>query len=161
MEIFSWSLTAVLMLAGLVGVIVPMMPGTTLIFAAAIIHKWLLPASLSWTPVVVIGGIWLVSVIADFLGVVVGARLFGGSKWGMAGAGGGAFVGMFFSLPGLLIGTILGAAAAEKLLAKKNSGASLKAGMGAATGFLISLIARAVCAVAMVAVFCFSVATRA
>jgi uncharacterized protein YqgC (DUF456 family) len=157
MDILLWSLTALLMIAGLVGVVVPMLPGTTLIVVGAVVHKLLLPATISWTAVVWIGAIWLVSVAADFLGVLVGARMFGGSKWGMAGAGGGAFVGMFFSLPGLLLGTLLGAAAAEKLFAKKDPRASLKAGVGAATGFLLSLVARLACAVAMVTLFCFAV----
>ncbi len=157
MEIATWTLTALLMLVGFVGVIVPMLPGTTLILVGAIVHKLLLPDTLSWNAVVWIAVIWLLSVIADFLGVVIGARLFGGSKWGMAGAGGGAFVGMFFSLPGLILGTLVGAAAAEKVFAKKDPRASLKAGVGAATGFFLSLVARVACAVGMIALFCATV----
>jgi uncharacterized protein YqgC (DUF456 family) len=157
MDILLWSLTALLMIAGLIGVVVPMLPGTTLIVVGAVVHKLLLPGTISWAAVAWIGALWLVSIAADFLGVLVGARMFGGSKWGMAGAGGGAFVGLFFSLPGLLLGTLLGAAAAEKLFAKKDPRASLKAGVGAATGFLLSLVARVACAVAMVALFCFAV----
>jgi uncharacterized protein YqgC (DUF456 family) len=100
-----------------------------------------------------IGGVWLLSVVADFAGVLLGTRWFGGSKWGMAGAGGGAFVGVFFSLPALIAGTMLGAVAAEKLLAKKSGRDSLKAGAGAAVGFLLSAIARLVCAGVMIVLF--------
>lgn len=153
LEIALWSLTVTLMLIGLAGVIVPLVPGTTLILAAALIHKFAQPSVISWTAIGFVTLFWLLSVVADFGGVILGTRLFGGSKWGMAGASGGAFVGLFFSLPALLLGTIFGAMAAEKLLAKKSGRESLRAGAGAAIGFVISTAARLVCAVVMIALF--------
>ena len=149
----TWCLSLTLMLVGFVGVVVPLLPGTTLILLAAIVHKLLLPADLSWLAVGFIGLFWIASIVADFGGVVLGTRWFGGSRWGMAGASGGALVGVFFSLPALLFGTIFGAIAAEKLFAKKTDGAALKAGLGAATGFVISTVARLACAVVMIALF--------
>lgn len=148
-----WSVTLILMLIGVAGVIVPLIPGTTLIMFAAVLHKVLLPADLSWLAIAFIGLFWVLSIIADVGGVILGTKWFGGSKWGMAGASGGAFVGIFFSLPALLLGTILGAIAAEKLLANKTDHQALKAGFGAATGFVISTIARFGCAVVMVGLF--------
>jgi len=153
LEVFTWSLSIVLMIAGLIGVIVPLMPGTTLILAAAVIHKFLSPGDLSWWAVGVIAGFWVMSLIADFAGVVVGTRMFGGSKWGMAGASGGALVGIFFSLPAMVLGTVFGAFAAEKLFARKDPRAALKAGAGAAVGFVISTVARFACAGLMIALF--------
>lgn len=153
MEILAWCLTIGLMLAGLLGVIVPLLPGTTLILLAAIVHKLLLPTALGWNIVGWIAALWFLSVIADFAGVVIGARLFGGSKWGMAGASGGAFVGMFFSLPLLLLGTICGAMIAERFLADKTSRQALRAGLGAALGFIVSTLARLALAIAMIALF--------
>jgi uncharacterized protein len=154
---FVWTLTIMLSIIGLAGVVIPLLPGTTLILVGMIIHKLLLPNDLSWAIIGWIGGIWLVSVIVDFAGVILGTRLFGGGKWGMAGAGGGALIGMFFSLPVLLLGTIVGAIAAEKFIAEKSNRASLLAGAGAAVGFLISTVGRLICAVAMIALFLFAV----
>ncbi|PTY08326.1 DUF456 domain-containing protein [Opitutaceae bacterium EW11] len=156
LEAATWTLTIILMLIGVAGVIVPLLPGTTLILAAAIIHKLIIPDQLSWLSIGFIAGIWLLSIVADFVGVLVGTKLFGGSKWGMAGASGGALVGMFFSLPALILGTIFGAIVAEKLLAKQTDKASLKAGFGAATGFVLSSVARLACAGAMIALFLFA-----
>lgn len=153
LEVATWTLTLLLMLVGMIGVILPLLPGTTLILAAAIIHKLILPTDLSWMAIGFVALFWLFSIIADFGGVILGTRWFGGSKWGMAGASGGALVGIFFSLPVLLLGTIFGAIAAEKLLAKKTDRAALKAGFGAATGFVISTVARLACAVVMIALF--------
>lgn len=153
LEAAIWTLTLGLMLVGLVGVIVPLLPGTTLILIAAVLHKLLLPTDLSWLAVGLIALFWAISVAADFGGVILGTRWFGGSRWGMAGAGGGALVGMFISLPALLLGTIFGAVLAEKLVAKKSDGDSLRAGLGAATGFVISTVARLASAAVMITLF--------
>ena len=152
-----WSLTFLLTLIGLAGVVIPLLPGTTLIFVAMIVHKLLLPGDVSWMVIGWIAGFWLLSVIVDFGGVLLGTRLFGGGKWGMVGAGGGALIGMFFSFPMLLLGTVLGAVAAEKLIAEKSNRASLLAGAGAAVGFLISTVGRLFCAFAMSALFLLAV----
>jgi uncharacterized protein YqgC (DUF456 family) len=154
MEIyFIWALTLTLILIGLAGVVVPLLPGTSLIMVAIVLHKLLLPADVSWTVLAWIGGFWVLSVVVDFAGVMVGTRLFGGGKLGMLGAGGGAVLGMFFSLPMLLLGTVLGALAAEKLIAQKSNRSSLLAGAGAAFGFLISTAGRLACAVVMIGLF--------
>lgn len=153
MEYLVWTLTVSMLMIGLIGCIIPMLPGTTFILLGVVLHKFLLPDSISWAVVGWIAVIWFVSIIADFAGVMIGARLFGGSKWGMGGATGGAFVGMFFSLPALLLGTFLGAVAAEKLGAKKSHRDSLRSGVGATAGFLISTAARLACAMAMIALF--------
>lgn len=154
MEVYLiWTLTLTLSLVGLAGVVIPVLPGTTLILIAMIAHKLLLPGDVSWMVIGWIAFFWFLSVLIDFLGVIIGARLFGGGKWGMMGAGGGAIVGMFFSLPMLILGTVLGAVAAEKLIAKKSHRDSLLAGAGAAVGFLISTVGRLICAGIMIALF--------
>jgi hypothetical protein len=156
-----WTLTVLLLLAGLVGSVVPLLPGTTLIFAGVLLHKFLLPASITTTAVVWIGVFWLLSVLADFACTLLGARLFGGTKWAMTGAGGGALVGMFFSLPALLLSTFLGAIAAEKIIGKRTDRDAVKSGVGAALGFLASTVVRAAFALAMVALFAYSAITLA
>ena len=160
LEIGTWTLTLLLMLVGVAGVIVPLLPGTTLILAAAIIHKLILPADLSWVAIGFIAIFWGLSIVADIAGVILGTKWFGGSKWGMAGASGGALLGVFFSLPALLLGTIFGAIVGEKLLARKTDREALRAGFGAATGFVISTIARLGCAAVMVALFLFATLHR-
>ena len=152
----TWTLTIALMLIGVAGVVVPLLPGTTLILIAVIVHKLIIPSDVSWLAIGFIALFWLISIAADIGGVILGTKWFGGSKWGMAGASGGALVGVFFSLPALLLGTIFGAIAAEKLLAKKSDRDALRSGFGAATGFVISTIARLACAIVMIGLFLIS-----
>lgn len=160
MEYLAWSLTILLMLVGLAGTFLPLLPGTLLILIAALIHKLLLPDSFSWFVFGWLAAFWAVSVLADVGCTLVGARLFGGSKWGMAGAGGGAMVGMFFSLPALILGSILGAIAAEKLGARRTDREALRAGAGAAVGFLLSTVVRLGCGAGMIALFLVAVLGR-
>lgn len=159
LEPLAWTLVVLLMLFGLAGTVVPLLPGTTLILLGAVVHKLMLPAEITWTAIVWIGVFWVFSVLADIGGVLVGTRLFGGTKWGMTGASGGAFIGMFFSLPALILGTIVGAFAAEKLIARRSGQDALRAGVGAATGFVISTFARLACAIAMIGLFILAVLT--
>jgi uncharacterized protein YqgC (DUF456 family) len=75
----------------------------------------------------------------------------------MAGATGGAFAGMFFSLPAVLFGTMLGAVFAEKWLGRKTNNEALRAGTGAVLGFLLSGFAKLACALVMVGLYLLSV----
>jgi uncharacterized protein YqgC (DUF456 family) len=156
MEYAVWTLTLLFTLVGLAGVIVPLLPGTTLILIGMVLHKILLPDSISWTALGWIAALWLVSVVVDFVGVLIGTKLFGGGKWGMAGASAGAIVGMFFSLPALVLGTIFGAVVAERYVAKKTHRESFLAGAGAAVGFLLSTAGRLACGAGMLVLFLFA-----
>lgn len=160
-DIAIWCLVIVLLLIGLAGSVLPILPGTTLILIGVGLQKWLLPDTLSWTAVIWIGVFWFFSIASDMACTLVGTKLFGGGKWGMAGASGGALVGMFFSLPILLFGTMFGAVLAEKWGAKRTDGAALKSGVGAALGFLASTLVRLACALVMIAIYCVSVLTAA
>ncbi len=152
-DILVYLLTAALILIGLIGVVVPLLPGTTLILAGMVIHKLLIPNSISGVGLALITLVWGISVLADFAGVLIGTRLAGGTRWGMAGAGFGALVGLWFSVPALILGTLAGAVMAEKVMAGRPDQQALRAGVGAAAGFLLSTLARLACAVLMIIVF--------
>ncbi|HTX64197.1 MAG TPA: DUF456 domain-containing protein [Opitutaceae bacterium] len=153
MPYLDWSLTVLLLAGGLVGAVIPLLPGTTLILAGVVLHKLLAPGSLSWLAVGVVALVWLASLAVEVTGVMIGTRLGGGSKWGMVGAGGGALAGALVSLPALLLGTMLGAILAERVARKRGLRELLLAGLGAGLGFALSYLGRLACAVAMIAIF--------
>jgi len=153
MPILDWSLTVLLLAGGLVGAVMPLLPGTTLILAGVVLHKLLAPASLSWLVVAWVALLWLLSLVLEVTGVMLGTRLGGGSKWGMVGAGGGALAGALVSVPALLLGTMLGAILAERVARKRNFRELLLAGMGAGLGFAFSYLSRLACALTMIGVF--------
>jgi uncharacterized protein YqgC (DUF456 family) len=125
-----------LVVAGVAGAILPLLPGTPLIVAGAVIHKLAFPGVLSWWMIAVLAVLAVLAQILEHLGSLAGAKWGGAGAWGLAGAGVGILVGLFFGLPGLLAGPVAGALLAEVLFAKKSWREAAQAGLGAGLGFL-------------------------
>ena len=145
-----WAVCVVLLLLGLAGVFVPLLPGTSLILAAAILHKLMLPAYLSRWTVAAMALLALADALVGLAGSAVGARWAGATRWGIAGAGVGAVVGLFFGLPGLLVGPLAGAALAEVGFARRSLAEASKAAVGAGLGLAASGVARVMIGFGMV-----------
>jgi uncharacterized protein len=154
MELFWWFLTIVLFAIGLIGTILPFVPGTTVILAAAIIHRIMLGAdkSVGWACIAILILLTLVSYGLDFLGGYFGAKYFGATRWGTLGAVTGAIVGLFFGIPGLFVGPVIGALAGEFIAGKKMIDAG-RAGWGSLLGNLGGMFAKLVIALAMIVIF--------
>jgi uncharacterized protein YqgC (DUF456 family) len=112
-----WTLTLALMVIGLVGTVVPLLPGTTIILAAAIMHHFALGAehSVSWWTLSGLVVLTVVSYVLDFVSGAIGAKKFGATRWGAIGGILGAIVGIFFGLPGIFFGPLAGVLVGELL----------------------------------------------
>lgn len=154
-EIAAWSVLVVGLIAGVAGVIVPLLPGPVLIVGAVIVHKLILPGWISWWMIGVLSFVAVLERVADIAGTLVGARWAGATRWGLFGAALGGLVGIFFGIPGLILGPIVGAFAGEWALARRHVGASAKAGVGAGVGIGVATLARVALALFMVALVVF------
>lgn len=154
MELFWWFFTIALFAVGLIGTIVPVLPGTTIILAAAIIHRVMLGAekSIGWKTIVALVLLTLFSYVFDFLGSYFGAKYFGATKWGAFGAILGALVGLFFGLIGLFVGPVIGAIIGEVIAGKRMIDAG-RAGWGSLLGNLGATLGKLVIALAMISIF--------
>jgi len=154
MELFWWFLTIVLFAVGLIGTVAPVLPGTTIILAAAVIHRLMLGGdkSIGWKAMVVLVLLTLISYVFDFLGSYFGAKYFGATKWGTFGAILGALVGLFFGPIGLFVGPVIGAVAGEFIAGKRMIDAG-RAGWGSLLGNIGAMIAKLIIALAMIAIF--------
>lgn len=154
MELLCWTLTLVLMAIGLIGTVLSAIPGTALIFGAAVLHRVLLGPgkSVGWFTLLVLALLLALSVLVDFAGGWLGAKRFGASRWGMTGAFLGALVGIFFGFIGLLIGPIVGALAGELLAGRKLVEAG-RASWGALLGNLAASLGKLVIGLVMVSWF--------
>ena len=149
-----WTLTICLMIVGVIGAVLPFLPGPLLIFLAGVIHTLLRPdAGMSWTGLTVLGLLLVVAYILDFASGAMGAKWFGASRWGIAGVFVGGIVGLFFSLPGLIIGPLAGGLAFELMFAKKEINAAVKSTWGTLLGTGAGLLLRLLISLAMVATF--------
>src|SRR5437762_3141192 len=137
MELFWWLITIVLFAVGLIGTVLPVIPGTTIILAAAIIHRMMLGAekSIGWRSIAILLLLTLATYALDFLSGYFGAKYFGATKWGMFGAMLGALLGLFFGIVGLFIGPVIGAVLGEFIAGKRMIDAG-RAGWGSLLGNL-------------------------
>lgn len=154
MELFWWLITIVLFAVGLIGTVLPVFPGTTIILAGAIIHRIMLgpEKSIGWWSIVVLVLLTLATYALDFLSGYFGAKYFGATKWGMFGAILGAIVGIFFGIVGLFVGPVIGAIAGEFIAGKKMIDAG-RAGWGSLVGNLGGMIGKLVIGLIMITIF--------
>jgi uncharacterized protein YqgC (DUF456 family) len=154
MELLWWFLTIVLFAVGLIGTIVPVLPGSTIILAAAILHRIMLGAdkSIGWSTITVLVLLALATYGLDVLAGYYGAKYFGATKWGTLGAIVGALVGLFFGLIGLFIGPVVGAIVGEVIAGKRMIDAG-RAGWGSLLGNIGAMLAKLIIALAMIIIF--------
>jgi len=153
--VVAWWLTGFLLLAGLLGTVLPILPGHILIVLGAGFHWWALGEDSGvewWTIVVLVLGLAL-SIYLEFLSGAVGAKVFGGSKWGGIGAVVGGMVGLFFMPFGLLLGPLFGAFVAEYFFEKKEIREATKSGVGSVLGTVTGLVAKVCLALVMAGYF--------
>ena len=141
----AWQLTGVLLaVAGIVGCVIPVIPGPVVTYCGLLC---LLPTARppTTTVLVVFGAATAVATLLDYVVPALGAKKFHCSKLGVFGCVVGTLIGLFFFPIGLLLGPFLGAVAGE-LLSGKSAGSSVWGGFGAFLGFLTGvLIKLAVC----------------
>jgi uncharacterized protein len=154
MDLFWWFFTVALFAVGLIGTIVPVLPGTTIILAAAIVHRVVLGAakSIGWKTIVALILLTLFSYVFDFLGSYFGAKYFGATKWGTFGAVLGALIGLLFGLIGLFVGPVVGAIVGEVIAGKHMIDAG-RAGWGSLLGNIGAMLAKLIIALAMISIF--------
>lgn len=149
-----WTVLAVLLvLVGIAGTILPALPGLPLVYAGLLLAAWadgFVHVS-GWT-MVVLGLVTAMAMLADFVASLLGTRVAGASKWAMLGAGVGTIVGIFFGLPGLLLGPFIGAMAAE-LIYRENLAVATKAGLGAWLGLALGAAAKVAAVFTLLGVF--------
>ena len=149
----TWVLATLLVVIGLAGVVVPGVPGTILIFAGLLLAAWSDGFVRIGVPTLVLLGIFTVATyFVDVAMMVLGMRRLGTTRRAMAGAALGTVAGLFFGLPGLIIGPFAGAMLFE-LTTDANWRVAGRAGLAAWIGFLIGTIVKVGLAFVMVGIF--------
>jgi uncharacterized protein YqgC (DUF456 family) len=152
-SIVYWSVAFLLVLAGLLGLILPAIPGTPLIFAGLLLAAWAENfAFVGLWSLLALAFIALLSYGVDFWATMFGARRFGASKRAAIGALIGALAGLFLGLPGVIFGPFIGAVIGE-LSAQRNLQQAARAGIGATIGFILGAALKMALAFAMIGIF--------
>lgn len=150
----AWYLiAAALILVGLLGTFLPVLPGLPVMFAGMWLAAWADDYQrVGVGTLVLLGLLVLLSIVVDFAASMIGARRVGASGKAIWGAGIGSVVGLFFGLPGLLAGPFLGASLGE-LWHGRQFRAATRVGFGTWLGLLLGAIFKLLLALAMLAIF--------
>jgi uncharacterized protein YqgC (DUF456 family) len=160
-EILGLLAALFVMSVGMAGSVLPAIPSTPLVVVAAVAHRlYFGEASASNLALALMIGLMLLSLLMDYLASMLGARKLGATWRGVMGAVIGGLVGLFFALPGIILGPFLGAALFE-LMGGRTWNDAARAGFGAVLGLLFGAVGKIACCVAMMVLFTFSVVMRA
>ncbi len=148
-----WILAIVLVLAGIAGAVLPVIPGAPLVFGGLLLGAWIDRfAKVGWFPLVVIGLLGTATIAVDLAATALGAKRVGASPLALVGAGVGTVVGLFLGFVGVLVGPFAGAALGE-YVARRDLRQAGRAGLGTWLGIVLGSAAKVALMLAMVGVF--------
>jgi uncharacterized protein YqgC (DUF456 family) len=150
---WMWIVAALLIVAGIAGTILPAMPGIPLVFAGLLVGAWADDFErVGWVTLTVLGVLAVASLAIDFAASALGARRVGATRKALIGAALGTLLGLFFGIPGLIVGPFVGAVAGE-MLSHGEWRRATSAGVGTWVGLLFGTLAKIALAFAMVGAF--------
>jgi len=127
-----------LMIVGIIGCLVPVLPGPPLSFLGLILLHITRFGQFTTTTLIILAAITVVVTILDYIVPIWGTKKFGGSKYGTRGATVGLIIGLFLGPVGIVIGPLLGAVVGE-LIFKDDMRYAIRAGFGSLLGFLTGI----------------------
>ncbi|MFZ9311058.1 MAG: DUF456 domain-containing protein [Arenimonas sp.] len=150
-------ISAALIIIGLLGVFLPILPGIPLAYAGMVLAAWAGGfKEISVLVLILLGLLTLASVAIDFLASALGAKRAGASKLAVVGAALGSLIGMiFFNLPGLILGPFVGVMAVETAQGRSMREAG-KIGFATWIGMAVGVALKVGLAFAMMGIFLFA-----
>ncbi len=148
-----WIFAVLLGIVGLLGLVLPVLPGAPILFAGLLLAAWVDDfAYVGAQTLIVLGVMALLTYVVDFLATALGAKKFGASNRATVWAVLGGLVGVIFGLPGLLLGPFIGAVVGELSVQRDFKTAGL-AGLGASLGLALGAAAKLALGFGMVGIF--------
>jgi len=148
-----WILCAALIALGLAGTVLPVVPGTVLVWGGIVLGAWIDDFTrVGTTTVVVVSVLAVLAWGLDYVAGLMGAQKAGASRQALLGAAVGTVVGLFMGLVGVLFMPLVGAAVGE-YLARKDQTRAVRVGVATWVGIMLGLIAKVVLAFIMVGLF--------
>jgi uncharacterized protein len=148
-----WLCAIALIIIGLVGHVLPVIPGPPLLFFGFLLAAWAENfVHVGMPTLIILGFLALLSYGVDLWAAMFGAKRFGASKLAVVGAVIGVIFGIFLGFPGVLFGPFIGAVVGE-LLARKGLRDAARAGIGATIGLVLGAALKIALAFTMIGVF--------
>lgn len=148
-----WVLSSALILLGLAGTVLPLLPGTLLVWGGILLGAWIDDfARVGTTTVVIVTVLAVLAWSLDYVAGLLGARRVGASKKALLGAAVGTVAGLFMGLVGVLFMPLVGAAIGEYMV-EKDQRHAVRVGVATWVGIMVGLIAKVVLSFIMVGIF--------
>jgi uncharacterized protein len=148
-----WVMSVALILIGLAGTVLPVLPGTILVWGGIVLGAWIDDFSrVGVTTVVVVSVLAVLAWGLDYVAGLMGAQKAGASKLALLGAALGTVLGLFMGLVGVFFMPLVGAAVGE-YLAKKDQMRAVKVGVATWIGIMLGLLAKVVLSFILVGIF--------
>ena len=153
MTAILWVGAIALIVIGIVGTVVPALPGAILVFAGIVLAAWIddftrIPLWL----LAVLGVLTAMAWFVDYVAAVVGAKRAGASRLAIVGAALGTLAGILSGLWGLLFMPLLGAAIGE-YVAQRDTRRAGKVAIATWVGLLLGSAAKVAIVLTMVGIF--------
>jgi len=146
-------LSGMLILAGIAGTVIPVLPGVPLVFAGMLLAAWADHFQhIGAFTLTILGVLCVFALLIDFAAGLLGAKRVGASTRALWGASFGTLIGLFFGLSGLLLGPFLGAALGE-LIAGRELAHATRVGIGTWLGLLFGTLAKIALCFTMLGIF--------
>jgi hypothetical protein len=126
------------MIIGIIGCLVPVLPGPPLSFLGLILLHLSRFGQFTTPTLIILGAIVVIVTLLDYIVPIWGTKKFGGSKYGTRGATVGLVIGLFLGPLGMIIGPLIGAFVGEMIF-KDDITYAIKAGFGSLLGFLTGI----------------------
>jgi len=138
MEILLIILAFILLIAGLLGAVVPILPGPPLSYVGLLLVHWSGFGTFSTAFLWLWAGIAVVVTVMDYFLPSLLAKQFGGSRAAAIGSFLGLLIGIFFFPPwGMIVGPFLGAMAGELVHNRANGAKAFTVALGAFLAFIV------------------------
>jgi len=138
----------VLMIAGIAGSVIPLLPGPPLCYIALLIQQFRPEKPFSLSFLLVWGLVVALVVVLDYLVPIYGTKKFGGTKNGVWGSAIGLVAGFWMGPLGIVLGPLLGAFIGE-YLANNDPKVATRAALGSFAGFAFGTVVKLVACLIM------------
>lgn len=146
MDYLLIGLGIILVIGGLLGSILPFLPGPPLSYGGLLLLHFTEDHQFTSRFLIIWGIVTAVTYLIDYFIPIWGTKRFGGSKQGIWGSIIGLIAGIFFFPPfGIIIGPFAGAVIGELVTGKTHS-AAFRSGFGSFIGFLLGTLIQLIAA---------------
>lgn len=148
-----WLLSAALIVVGLLGIVLPALPGTIFVLGGIVLGAWIDDFTrVGWFAVAVVTVLAVLAWAMDYVAAALGAKRAGASRQAVIGAAVGTVAGVFMGIIGVFFMPLVGAAVGE-FMARRNHGQAVRVGVATWLGLMAGMLAKFILAFMMIGIY--------